>query len=125
MSIEAWRRAKARTNEAVAYSSLIGKTTNQSTLASREGEASTAGRLHSLEVKTQIHFQPYDGATNYHVCKDFDAALSRAVQENWDQLKDRAIAILRDAEKDCALEAEASVHSLLAEIQSAKVGGTP
>ncbi|NPD16936.1 hypothetical protein HOY34_17220 [Xinfangfangia sp. D13-10-4-6] len=89
VSIEAWKKAKQNTAEAEAYLGLIGKTTTQSTVASREGAGATAGSLTKFEITTQIHFQPYDGATNYHNCKAFDSALSEVVRKKWTAIATR------------------------------------
>ena len=118
MSIDAWKKAKHNAGEAEAYLGLIGKTTNQSTVASREGVGATAGQLTKFEIITQIHFQPYDGATNYHNCKAFDAALSEVVRKKWTTIRDEAMALLREKEAAAGAAAEASVEALLADIRS-------
>lgn len=118
MSIEAWKRAKQNTGEAEAYLSLIGKTTKHSTLASREGEGATAGTLTKFEIATQIHFQPSDGATNYHSCKAFDAALSEVVRKKWTAIRDEAMALLREKEAAAGAAAESSLEAILADIRS-------
>lgn len=119
MSVEAWRKAKNTTAAAKNYLSLIGKTTDRSTLASREGAGATAGKLTTFSIKTQIHFQPYDGATNYHDCKEFDAALTEVVRKKWESIRDEAIELLEKREAEAAIAAKASVEKMLAEIEEA------
>ena len=119
MSMEAWHRAKIALSGAREYLSLIGKTTRHSTLSSREGEAATAGRLHCVEVKTTIHFQPSDGARNYHDCKEFDAALAKVVRNHWKQLSQEAIEALQAQERVAAASAREAVERMLADINAA------
>ena len=120
MSIEAWRKAKNATSAAKNYLSLIGKTTDRSTLASLEGVGATAGKLTTFSIKTQIHFQPYDGATNYHDCKEFDAALTEVVLKKWGSIRDEAMELLAKREAAAAIAAKSSVYALLTEIAAAE-----
>ena len=117
MSIKKWQDATAARKNAEAYLSLIGKTTSRSTVAAREGEHATAGCLTTFEIRTQIHFQPYDGATNYHNCKAFDEALTAVVRRKWSAIKDEAIALLLETEREASLLAEEQVKGMLAEIE--------
>ena len=117
MSIKKWQDATAVRKGAEAYLSLIGKTTSRSTVAAREGEHATAGCLTTFEIRTQIHFQPYDGATNYHNCKAFDVALAAVVRRKWSAIRDEAIALLREEEREASLLAEEPVKGMLAEIK--------
>lgn len=120
MSIENWRKAKARRLNAERYLSLIGKTTTGSTLSNREGEHRTAGKLANFSVKTQIRFQPYDGAKNHHDCEELDAALAEVLRKKWDDISKEAIELLRRKEGEAAIAAEADVNDLLAEIRHVK-----
>lgn len=125
MSMEAWRRAKGALAEATDYLSLIGRTTRYSTLASTQGEAATAGKLHGVDVKTTIHFQPSDGATNYHNCKAFDTALSKAIRSHWKELSQEAIAAMQADERAAASAARVSVEQMLADINAADAALSP
>lgn len=118
MSVEAWKRAKQNTAEAVAYLALIGKTTNQTTVAANSGVGATAGELTKFQITTQIHFQPYDGATNYHDCKAFDAALSEVVRKKWSTIRDEAMALLREREAQAGAAAEAALEAMISDIRS-------
>ncbi len=120
MSIKKWQDATAARKDAEEYLSLIGKTTSRSTVASREGENATAGALTTFEIRTQIHFQPYDGATNYHNCKAFDGALTTVVRRKWSAIRDEAIALLRETEREASILAENQVKGMLAEIEQAR-----
>ena len=118
MSIEEWKKAKHNTAAAEAYLALIGKTTNQTTVAANSGVRATAGELTKFAIRTQVHFQPYDGATNYHDCEVFDAALSEVVRKQWTAIRDEAMALLREREAKAGADAEASLEAILAEIRS-------
>lgn len=113
-----YRKVKAAQSDAKQYVDLIGKTTNRSTVAERSGEHATAGSLHKFVVQTQIHFQPYDGATNYHDCKAFDAALTRATRERFTELRDRAFEILREDAAKLADEAKAELQAEMDAIEA-------
>lgn len=106
-----YRNIKRSEHDAKEYVALIGKTTTATTVAQRSGEHATAGSLHKFVVQTQIHFQPYDGATNYHDCKAFDAALTRAARERFTELRDRAFEILREDAAKLADEAKAELQA--------------
>ncbi|WCE67938.1 hypothetical protein PL335_06220 [Sulfitobacter faviae] len=106
-----YRKIKSAEHDAKQYVNLIGKTTTNTTVAQRSGEHATAGTLHQFAVQTQIHFQPYDGATNYHNCKAFDAALTRAARERFTELRDRAFEILREDAAKLADEAKAELQA--------------
>lgn len=122
MSIEDWRKAKNATSAAKNYLALIGKTTTQSTVASRHGEHATAGKLTTFQIQTQVNFQPYDGATNYHSCKVFDAALTEVVRKKWSSIRDEAMDLLAKREAEAAIAAKESVQALLTEIEKAEGG---
>lgn len=121
-STKMWGEAKKSRREADDYIGLIGKTTTKSTLASHKGEIATAGKLSKLVVSTQVHFQPYDGANNYHDCKSFDAALSSVARKHWDMLRSEALDLLREQEREAAIAAKEEVEKQLAEINSAMSG---
>ena len=125
MSIEAWKKAKQNTAAAEAYLSLIGKTTNQTTVAANSGVRATAGELTKFAIKTQIHFQPYDGAKNYHDCEAFDAALSEVVRKQWTTIRDEAMSLLREREADAGAKAEAALEAMLADIRSKQPATRP
>lgn len=114
-----WGEARQKRHEAEAYISLIGKTTNRSTVASRNGEHATAGTLTKFTVTTQIHFQPYDGAKNYHDCKAFDAALSTVARKHWKMLHAEALELLRQQEREAAVAAKEEVERQMQEIEAA------
>jgi hypothetical protein len=120
--IKEWADAKQKRHDAESYISIIGKTTTATTVADRQGIHATAGKLHKLAVSTQMHFHPYDGATNYHDCKAFDAALSAVVRNNWDALKDQAMALLKAQERSAAIDARGEVEAQLNEIIKAEQG---
>ncbi|MBY6005402.1 hypothetical protein KUV62_15865 [Salipiger bermudensis] len=117
---KAWAMSRAARLEAEEYIALIGKTTTRSTVAAREGEHVTAGSLTKLVVQTEIHFQPYDGATNYHKSKAFDEALSTVTRKRWSDLQAEAMELLRQREKEAAVAARAEVEAQLAEINEAE-----
>lgn len=123
MSIEAWKKAKNATAEAEAYLALIGKTTKNTTVAARNGEGATAGELTKFEIRTQVHFQPYDGATNYHNCNAFDAALSVVVRKKWSQIRDEAMDYLREKEATAGAAAASDIEAILADIRSKQPRG--
>lgn len=126
--ISDWKEAQKKLQDARDYLALIGKTTTQSTLASREGESATRGRLTKVSVETQVHFQPYDGATNYHRSAHFDQALSAVISANWSSLRDQTLAHLESEVQATARKAKAELEAQLAEITPpacvvAQIGG--
>jgi hypothetical protein len=117
--VKQWGEARQLRREAEEYISLIGKTTKRSTVAIREGENATAGSLTKLVVTTQMHFQPYDGATNYHNCKAFDEALSTVARKHWGALHAEALELLRQQEREAAIAAKSEVDQQMRDIEAA------
>lgn len=109
--LKQYRQIKADEREAREYIGLIGKTTDRSTVAMREGAHATAGEMTTFSVTTKINFQPYDGATNYHTCRAFDAALTRAARERFLELSDRAFAIMAEDAAKLAADAKAELQA--------------
>lgn len=118
--VEKWRAAIKARKEAEEYIGIIGKTTIYSTVAKREGEHATAGSLVKFEVATQMHFQPSDGATNYHTCRTFDAAIATVARKHWGDLHAEALELLRQQEREAAIAAKAEVEAQLAAITEAE-----
>ncbi|SLN74876.1 hypothetical protein ROJ8625_04118 [Roseivivax jejudonensis] len=115
-----WGTARKVRHDAEKYIELIGKTTDRTTAASREGSHATAGKLSKLVVSTEINFQPYDGATNYHRDNGFDAALSEVVRKHWSNLCREALDLLREREREAAIAAKAEVAAQLRAIEEAE-----
>ena len=113
MSIDAWKKAKIATASAKAYLALIGKPSEYAT-------AKHYGELSKFSISTEIHFQPSDGARNYHDCKEFDAALTTVVREKWGILRDEAVELLVKEEAKAAVAAKETVESLMREIEEAQ-----
>jgi len=118
--LDNYEAAKKAHAEAVSYLAIIGKTTKHTTVASREGEAATAGSLTTFKVNTQINFQETDGGTNYHNSTAFDAAISTAAREQWTALRDRALGILDAKVVETGKGARAYLAAQLASIDGAK-----
>lgn len=114
--ITAWHKARHQREQAEKYIGLIGKTTTQSTVARREGEAATAGTLTKFAITTEINFQPYDGATNYHRDEAFDEALTKVARRKWTELQAEALELLREKERTAAEAALDEVKEQLKEI---------
>lgn len=113
---QAYIKRRQDMESALAVLGLIGKKSTHAT-------AENVGRIHSLDVKAIIHFQPSDGAKNYHDSSSLDAALARAARQMWPQLRERAEQILRESVRAALVAAEDEVTAAAAEIAAAKVAG--
>lgn len=115
-AIDNYRQKKAELEAAKARLDLIGKKQPYTT-------AKATGYLHSLTVKTSVHFQPSDGAKNYHDDDKFDAALAAVIKSSFAQLAAHAIAVM---ERDVAIAARAAtkeLEQLRAEFAAIEKGG--
>lgn len=121
--MEAWKRAKGDLANAREYVGMIGKPQPYTT-------AKANGYLHALKVTSQVHFQPSDGAANYHNGEAFDAALARVVQAEFARLSCQALALLENDAQTAGRVARAEVEQMLAEIDApetaalSRAGGT-
>lgn len=111
---QAYMKRRQEMEGALAVLALIGKKSTHAT-------AENIGRISSLEVRATIHFQPSDGAKNYHDSGSLDAALAQAARQMWPQLRERAEQILRQSVTDALVAAEDEVAAAAAEIAAAKL----
>lgn len=95
-----YQAAKQRYAEARTVIDMIGM--------KERSTAGAKGKLHNLDVKATVHYQPTDGAKNYHESAALNAALSTVTRKHWDMLLAEALAILKDQvdEKKAAAAAE-------------------
>lgn len=108
MSMNEWNAAKSALAEAQAYVGKIGKDQHTTSRA--------IGKWHSIGVATQAHYQPTDGAKNYHECKVFDAALSAVLQTHMADLQAEAIDLLKAEVEITGKAARHSVQTMLDQI---------
>lgn len=108
MSMNEWNKAKGDLRAAEQYMALIGKP-QRTTFPGK-------GRLHSINVSTQVYHQETEGAKNYHNCKEFDSALAGVIRNNFPALRDEALRKLKDDVSRTGTAARESVESMLAEI---------
>jgi len=54
----------------------------------------TPGKLSSVEIKTRICYQEFDGGKNYHDSPAFDIAMAQVIRENFGNLAAQALDIL-------------------------------
>ncbi len=106
--IDRYKKSRSALAGARAFLSLIGRPSVNAT-------ARHNGSLCGLSVKTRIHYQPSDGAQNYHENKDFDEALSRTIMRNFAHLSALAIEDMIADTKLAAEEASAELEALRAE----------
>ena len=87
-ALEQYKTAKQRYDEAKNVADMIGMQ-----------ELSTAGgkgKLHIIQVRATVHYQPTDGAKNYHESEALNAALSIIACKHWDTMLVEALAVLKD-----------------------------
>lgn len=101
-----YENAVKELNAAKEYYSIIGRVSQKAT-------ATNTGKWHGLSVSTEIHYQPYDGAKNYHKCKEFDNALSEIIEFRIEELAEQAIQSLTERAARKAKEARDSLYGQL------------
>lgn len=111
MSVERYKAIKQ--NEAVArhYLSKIGRVSNAT--------ARHTGTLNKVSVETEIHFQPTDGALNYHKCKAFDAALAVVIQREFADLSAKTLDLLQAKTAEAARLAKDDLMKMQQELDAA------
>jgi hypothetical protein len=77
----------------------------------------TYGKLHSLEINTQICHQESHSAQNYWKCVEFDDALAEVVREQFADLAKLAILKLQKQYSAARLAEKDSLLAQLAEIE--------
>lgn len=97
-------------NEAEQYVAKIGA-------AQPHYRDGSAGRLNRLTVSTEIHHQPSSGATNYHKCNPFDAALAIVVKERFSELAGEALAHMARAYHDALIGQKDALKGVLADVE--------
>ncbi len=95
-----YKEASAKYAEARTVADMIGMQ-ERSTVGGK-------GRLHGVEVNAVIHYQPTDGAKNYHDSQALNTALGTVARKHWDMLLAEALAILKNQveERKAAAAAE-------------------
>lgn len=78
------------------------------------------GYLHTLNVQTQIGWQESTGSTNYWKDQNFDFALSSAIRENFQMLRDAALAKMHKAATDALVAEENDLRTRLDRIAAIK-----
>lgn len=109
MTMKNWDDAKEELRRSEKYIAMIGEP--QKTTAK-----GVVGTLHDVSAATKIHYQPYDGATNYHNCPEFDAALNDAIKAKFPELMSDAMGLLRDAVAETGKKARDDIESMLSQI---------
>lgn len=113
--------AKSRLAQATAFVSLIGRLSETTT-------AQHVGTVHTIEIVTTIHYQPYDGAKNYHKCPAFDDALAAVIREDFAALSKKAIVRLQHARANAARDSLEDLRALEKQVRAAIAeidGGQP
>ena len=107
--LDNWRKATQDYAEAKKYIEKNGKMPTHCT-------TNTRGTLHAVKVETMIHFQPSDGAKNYHNCQAFDDALAEIIKINFVGLAEKAMGLLIDRCKDNKLAAQDEYRQMFNEV---------
>ncbi len=110
-NIDRYRELKSRSFAAGEFLRLIGKSSVSAT-------AKHVGSISKISVKTEIHYQAYDGATNYHENSHFDAALAEVVRSRFSELSVQAIELMRKKTREAAIAAKADLEILRGEFDA-------
>ncbi|MGF6963024.1 hypothetical protein OKW43_000029 [Paraburkholderia sp. WC7.3g] len=78
----------------------------------------TTGKLHKVDVDTEICHQESPSAQNYWKDTNFDCALDEVIRSNFPALADKALAIMQKKFEDALLEEKTALLARLAEIQA-------
>jgi hypothetical protein len=100
-------------NEAKLYAEKYGRA---------EVHLRTVGKLHRVEVVTEICHQESHSAQNYWKSSHFDDALARVIRKRFAELSHEALALLRKQYEDALLDEKAKLLERLAEIQAIEAG---
>lgn len=82
----------------------------------------SVGKLHSVDVITQICHQASPSATNYWKDMDFDAALDRVIMARFQELANVALEVMEEAYKEALLAEKKHLQERLAAIQAIEEG---
>jgi homoserine acetyltransferase len=82
------------------------------------------GYLSDLRVTATIHYQPTDGATNYHTDATLDAALSKAARKLFPQIRELAEQIMADELRSHLAACRGELEAALAQIEADDIAAT-
>lgn len=112
-AFEAWTKARIERCNAEAWYELIDKQSNAT--------ARHRGELHSAYGEMCIHFQPSDGATNYHKASpEFCAYLSKVMMDRHKELIVAVLDTMREVERLKLIACEVEVTAMQESIAKAK-----
>jgi hypothetical protein len=111
--MEAWKEAKRNQDAAEKWASLLGKDSFAT--------ARHVGTISSARGDFTIHYQPSDGANNYHECSSaFRSALKDVMEAMAPELIRKAIEIMRETTRLALIQCEDELTSMQKEIADAK-----
>lgn len=114
MKYKNWQEAKKNVSAAISWLSNSSKIDSQD-----RGQYSLSVRLSRDSI--QYCGQAYAGANNYHETPEsFKDAMQEVIKKNSANLFQQALDILKQKEKELAVEASDEVDEMLAEIKAAK-----
>lgn len=109
-ALQAAERASNLLRIASQYIGIIGKRSSAT--------APHFGHLHKITVKSQIYYQPTDGAKNYHECSEFDAALSDVVALRFDELAKEALQRIERSQVLAWADAREEVETIMRKVEA-------
>lgn len=80
--------------------------------------AGFSGKVHSVDIHTQIYHQESHGAQNYWKDNAFDSALNLVIKARFSEFAADALALMRKQYEDALLAEKNQLLSRLAEIQA-------
>lgn len=109
---EIYQKARSQRAECENWSKMIGKPSERAT-------AYHLGKVTSSSGTFTIHYQPYDGATNYHDApKPLVEVLQKVMTDNAKMLIDQCLVLLREREDVALINCKEFAQKILDEIES-------
>ena len=104
-----YQKARSQRLECEKWAALIGRQSNTT--------APHLGKITEAECRFTIHFQPYDGANNYHDApKPLTEALAEVVKEHASLLIKDALQLLIKKESDALVACKEFANGIIAQI---------
>ena len=111
---ETWKALKNEQHEAARWAGKLGAKSNAT--------APHLGTISGAEGKLCIHYQPSDGATNYHDSpKAFNACLAEVMKKNAKQLIEEALHLMQERTIAALIACESELATLQKEIGDSKL----
>jgi hypothetical protein len=113
IKLDAWKQAKSEQEYAEKWAAMLGQQSRST--------AVHTGKIHCANGSLTIHFQPIDGANNYHEAPlAFRDALAEVMKDMGPELVNKTLEVMRERTRHYLICCEQEIAEMQKEITAAK-----